>query len=342
MNTKHDYSIDLIRVLGAIGIILLHYYHYIDTRIVFYNHYYQNGDFGNVIVYIFFMISGAMLYYNNGEIKSIKLYYYKRFKSIFPMFYFVFITLYIYTVIRTGNFLYGGNPLKILLTVFGLDGFFHYLSLNYYLIGEWFLGAIIILYAIYPLLLKLFKKSLFLTTTVCILLYSLVFIPNLFIVDIENNILSCLLSFEIGMLIMKYNNVWKENKLIFVISFVLSLIIIFIKIDFIHTSIFNHILAITLFFVLHFIGKYIMKIKILRCFFSQASRISFAIYLLHHFIIIRALKLYMPENSYMSVIYVIIVICVIMFSAFVLNMIIKYILNTKIYLKFENKICNKN
>lgn len=87
-NKQRIYSFDFIRALCAVGIIVFHFSCELDnsvsTKVL---HFYSNGSWGNTIVNIFFLLSGAMLYYNNSIIKSLKVFYYKRFKSIFPMFY---------------------------------------------------------------------------------------------------------------------------------------------------------------------------------------------------------------------------------------------------------------
>ena len=133
---ERDLSIDFMRAFCAVGIIAFHFFCHTEehqTRL-FYE--FANGSFGNTIVNMFFLISGAMLYYNYPGIKSLKSFYYKRFKSIYPMFYIAFLAAYFYYSIRVRDFFYGGNPAKLLLTLFGLDGYFLYLAPNYYRFGN--------------------------------------------------------------------------------------------------------------------------------------------------------------------------------------------------------------
>jgi peptidoglycan/LPS O-acetylase OafA/YrhL len=98
------YSFDFLRVLCAIGIIVFHFSceldKTVDNKVLYF---YANGSWGNTIVNVFFLISGAMLYYNNSEIKSLKTFYYKRIKSIFPMFYIAFILFYLLSAIKSKN-----------------------------------------------------------------------------------------------------------------------------------------------------------------------------------------------------------------------------------------------
>lgn len=334
-NKQRDLSIDFIRSLCAVGIIIFHFYCSTDENLTKLFYEFANGSFGNTIVNIFFIISGAMLYYNNPKIDSIKRFYYKRFKSIFPMFYLSFTVFYLIWAIRSRNFLYGGNPVKLLLTLFGVDGYFLYLGPNYYQVGEWFLGAIVILYAIYPLLLWIFNKSTFLATAIVIILYGIVFIPNLFKINIACNLFSCLISFEVGMLLMKYNQIWKKNIIIFMTSLFLSLVILFVKIYFIHENIFNHLLALCSFFFLSYLGDYIMQKKTCNTVFLFISRTSFAVFLLQHIVILFVLGRYMPGNDWIAILCLLGIIAITIALAKVLALINDRLLKTKLFRKLD-------
>lgn len=54
-----------------------------------------NATFGFILVASFFCISGTVLYYNYPKINSLKAFYFKRWKSIFPSFYIGFMYYYI-------------------------------------------------------------------------------------------------------------------------------------------------------------------------------------------------------------------------------------------------------
>ena len=61
---ERDLSIDFMRAFCAVGIIAFHFFCHTEehqTRL-FYE--FANGSFGNTIVNMFFLISGAMLYGN--------------------------------------------------------------------------------------------------------------------------------------------------------------------------------------------------------------------------------------------------------------------------------------
>ena len=276
-----------------------------------------------------------MLYYNNPTISSLKSFYYKRFKSIFPMFYIAFFIMYMIKAIYTHDFLYGGNPVKLLLTLFGLDGYFLYLIPNYYLIGEWFLGAIVLLYAIYPVLLKAFNKSVRITTLLAFGLYATVFIPDLYKIDARCNLFSCLISFVLGMVLMKYRSIWHKKAVVFLVSLFVSVVIIFVKIDFIHENICNHLLAFSLFFVLSYIGELIMKNKVCLKVFGELSGLSYAIFLIQHIVINFALKFYMPTNDLLAVCLLLAIIAITIVFAKLLTLVNNKLLKSPIIKKLD-------
>ena len=85
-----------------------------------------------------------------------------------------------------------------------------------------------------------------------------------------------------------------------------------------------------------------MKIKKVNMFFMQVSKTSFVIFLIHHVIILKALKIYMPENNFLLTVYLIAIIGIIIVLADIIFVVNKIVLNSKVYLKFEKKICNKS
>lgn len=123
-----------------------------------------NFDFGNVSVTMFLVLSGALLYrkYKDCNIGNLGHFYKARARAIYPPFWIM--NLYVVlTMVRhlfsDGSPFYAGNPLKLLLTVSGFDGYVQMFGFrNYYFCGEWFVGAILILYLLFPTLAWLYKK----------------------------------------------------------------------------------------------------------------------------------------------------------------------------------------
>ena len=158
MKNERILGIEFTRALCAIGIIIYHYFG-LSAGTFKFLYTTANDDWGNMFVTTFFCISGAVLYYNYPKVNSYKTFYFKRWKSIFPAFYLAYLLFYAFTSFQQHNLFYAGNPIKFIFTILGLDGFFLYRIGTYYQVGEWFLGAIILLYVLYPFLSICFNKN---------------------------------------------------------------------------------------------------------------------------------------------------------------------------------------
>lgn len=337
-NKQRIYSFDFIRALCAVGIIVFHFSCEMGQNDLFHPFYsFANGGWGEIFVGIFFILSGATLYYNNSEIKSLRTFYRKRIKSIYPMFYIAYLVFYIWSAVATRNPFYAGNPLKLLLSAAGIDGYFQYRMVNYYQVGEWFLGAIIMLYVLYPLLLKVFKKSALLLTLICTALYGLVFIPNFWTIPSSFNFFACLISFELGMLLMKYKEKWYDHTIIFVISTIASLVLIFIPIENIPNNLLCHILPVTLFISLSYLGALLMKVKMFQIVFSELSLISFAVFLLQHKVINMMLRVYSPTNNLVMLLWLLLIVSITIASAKLLYIVNKRLLRSRLFKRIELK-----
>lgn len=151
---KRIYSLDYIRVLAMFMIIVFHWNVFcmsvdVQTDPIFLM-YFKTSNIAHLGVSLFFILSGASLQYTYKKNK-LKTYYKKRFLAIYPLFWvmYVFFFTNIYIVRR--------SPLNVdkssfILSFLGMDGFLNYKMSTVYLIGEWFLGCIILIYLLFPLL----------------------------------------------------------------------------------------------------------------------------------------------------------------------------------------------
>jgi peptidoglycan/LPS O-acetylase OafA/YrhL len=165
VHNYRNFSLDFIRGLSVLIII---FYHYncatvllISKKLTLFKYYHYAGTIG---VSLFFILSGAALATSTQTNYSLVSFYKKRFKAIFPLFWATYIFIVFATsVIYHASPFVGRNRLTFILTIFGVDGLLSYRIPNYYLIGEWFLGCIIILYIIFPVTRFLFLKNRYLT-----------------------------------------------------------------------------------------------------------------------------------------------------------------------------------
>lgn len=319
---------DFVRAFCAIGIVMFHFYVTAATEDKL-CYTYANGAWGGLLVTVFFIISGAMLYYNHSEIKNLKSFYIKRWKSLFPPFYIAYIIFFIRNVYLTGMFFWAGSPVKLILTALGMDGYLYYLHNNYYIIGEWFLGAIIILYLIYPLLLWVFKKNALITGGVILAAYIWMCITDFFTILPEQNGISNILSFYIGMLIIKYRRQILDNKYVLIVSAVISTILFFVRFPrstFINIdNILMHVLGFTLFITLYHVGNIIMKAKPLSRVVSFVGGISYHIFLLQHMLIVIVLERINPLNGFKAFVLFLIVTLITIIGAWLLKELTKAI-----------------
>lgn len=328
---QHILGADFVRSISTLGIIAYHFsctileYKSGNTMIL---HHFANGSWGALFVTIFFILSGAMLYYNNQNIVDLKKFYWKRWKGIFPMFYLSYLIMYIPNVIQNKSLFYMGNPPSFLLTILGMDGYFSYrVKPNYYILGEWFLGAIILLYILYPLFLKLMKKTVF--CSVCfVMLYIWQVLTSFFLINDYYNLIYCGLSFWMGMLFMKnYRTIEENKKILCAISFMLVFVLIFIKLP-VKSNFVIHIAGMGMFILLFFGGEIILKRnRSMNLIFSKISMISYAIFLIHHRILYKLLEPFSNMNSITTIVLLFVSFAVCFVAAYII-----YFINKKITL----------
>lgn len=122
---------------------------------------------------LFFLTSGFSLWLGWGEGGRLSAYAKKRALAIYPMFWTGFFALFFY-----GEILHGNNReiprWRLLFSVLGLDGYLSQWTLTFYKIGEWFLGCLILLYGVFPLLAWLMRcpRGRRLLAAVCVCLWA--------------------------------------------------------------------------------------------------------------------------------------------------------------------------
>ena len=327
---KRIYEIDLIRTICCIGIIVYHFAcHTASNLCVLKNT--VNSNIGEIIVTVFFIVSGFVLYHSNKEITSLKKFYWKRFKSIFPSFYLCWFIFYVINVIKVRTPFYAGNPLKLLLTLIGQDGYTQLRIVNYYTVGEWFLGALIIVYALYPLLLKLHKKNSNLTLLMLIALTSIVHLCDIPVISPGfPGICECCLKFYIG--ILMYEQINNINKTVMLSSIVYVIVYSIININFINTVL-DIIYSICIFIILYKLSSNIIGENKL---ISFIAGISYQIFLLQHMVINYSLGFHNPIAMFPSILMMLLCICLTAVFAYFIKKIDKTIVNSKLFKKMDN------
>ena len=285
---KRLFELDLIRVIAIFSILIYHFT--LNDREIFevlkIGHY-SNIHLGHFGVSLFLILSGTALVISEKEKFSIKEFYKKRIKAIFPLYYLTFILFYIKTKITNPYRFCGVRKLSIIYTILGLDGLLSHWRPTFYLVGEWFIGCILIFYLFYPLLRKLIDKYpkitfivLLLTNILIILNYNITEIPFFFSPAVR------FMEFVIGIYIGKYfikNELYKNKKLS--IGITIGSILLFIIFAFIQNNLntmFNIITCgISAFMIIFYLGR-IITIERIKKIVSWFAKYSFAIFLVHH------------------------------------------------------------
>lgn len=332
---KHVYELDFIRTICALGIIIYHFSNYsLSTFKPLYK--FANGDFGVLIVTVFFIITGYALYISNSEVYSLKKFYYKRFKAIFPAFWFVWLIFYIKDVLKVRYPFYAGNPVKFLLTLIGQDGYFSQRIVTYYEVGEWFLGALIIVYLLYPLLLKGINKKAGLSLVILAFLYELIVILNIPVISpgFPGIIESCLKVY-VGMFLAKYSLL--NIKKILIPALLLLIPFLLINMPFLNNNgLIGIIMGISLFIVLYNLATLLFKIKYLKSIFAFIGSLSFEMFLFQHKVIIIIKDIVLATTFASSVINLLVCIVTTIALSYIVKTIIDYLKTTKVFTTLDH------
>ncbi|MCR4617547.1 MAG: acyltransferase family protein [Lachnospiraceae bacterium] len=288
------FEFDLIRAVCTVGIIINHFSAAVENTVLrklFYTFFNSGVSVGYTLVTVFFILSGTVLYNKYSRLDSVRQFYYQRWKSIFPTYYFVYISVLITLFLFRPNMFKEKPLISLLWTVIGMDGYVSSSFTTWYLVGEWFLGAIIILYVLFPILCSVFNRSEFVTLLIFTGLF--VFFIDWRMLDQNEfrNVFSCIISFVIGFSIIKNRIFEKDIVAILVILFGIVAIVFFNNMG---SNLSAHIAGVLVFAILHACGRYI-KAKgnwtIIKKIVGLVSGCSYEIFLIHHVIISFTVKM---------------------------------------------------
>ena len=279
------FYLDFIRAISIIFIVIFHfncslYGHSITGYEILFKTY-ANGDLGQIGVSLFFIISGASLMYTYQNAFSIKQYFKKRFIALYPMFWTAYAIAFLYLFYINCSINNLIPKWRFILTILGMDGYTLYAIPNFYILGEWFLGCIIILYFCFPILRKFTIEHPKLLISIISIIYIVVVEKYTFNMEIDRNVLTRVPEFLFGMYFIQYFK--KINMYQFIGALCISTFM-FIKVVNIPQMYIITIIGISLFIVLAFIGQNVESGQLKRMVVS-ISKYSYAIFLVHHIII---------------------------------------------------------
>lgn len=287
---KNNYRIeyDFIRIISALIVVCYHYSVILTNMgyMGFCNFFCRIGNIAlpKIAVYIFFMLSGATLWIGNTNV-SLKQFYLKRAKSIYPLFWCCYFPLLVLKLFIDKSFFIGKNPILFILSVLGIDGYFSYLHPNFYIIGEWFLGGIIILYLLFPVISFCMKKNQFIVLSASFVLFLFTIFFNLWEIDISRNLIVILLFFILGIFFENNHVVIEENRvkcLIFSIS--LFFLSVFLQAN---TLIVIFLQTVSSFIIFYLFFNYLKSFLLGKIYsvIQSLGSITYIIFLIHHVIL---------------------------------------------------------
>lgn len=251
-----------------------------------------NLTLGNYAVSLFFIISGAGLMHVYQEELEVRQFYGKRAASIYPLYYIAYTAAFLVQVILAQKLEHGASSWTYLLTILGIDGWLGEVIPNYGLVGDWFVGCILCVYLIFPVLRRCMNKNPHLTVVV----YGLVFLiwEHFYPLDFAKRNDVILRTFEVllGMYFVKLHKKvdWKG----FSVSLLLLGVIFAVKISWVSLYVLVPVAGMSLFLILNYISQWFEKEKIKKI-VSFFSFYSFPAFLLHHFLMNTILGM-MPQG----------------------------------------------
>ena len=124
------------------------------------------GDFGSSL---FFIVSGASLALTVPAEQNPAQFYKRRARAVYPLFWLAWFVVFSYRFVAHPGSFGGARTVTLVLTLLGLDNFAvaaGWVGTDFACVGEWFLGSILFLYLLFPLLQRGLRKRPWLTWAV--------------------------------------------------------------------------------------------------------------------------------------------------------------------------------
>lgn len=318
MNQRRVFYLDFIRVVSILFIFIYHF----NIAMEDFNISVPfslltntcNVTLGHIGVSLFLLLSGASLTYTYPKYKTLKEFYKKRFLSIFPAFWLIYLGLFLwFDVPEHTGILASETPLWYLIfSVIGMDGYLYAILPTFYSIGEWFLGMIIVLYLLFPFFhwcMKKFPRIFFIVLLIWYFAWTRLYSFSLF--PVERSILVRVFDFILGMYFIAY--IKKLPMIVGYFAILGSIILLFCPLPLPFMD------RIELSGIFLFVALCTISVLITSEVFSKLcmyiSKCSYPFFLLHHVVLTRLLHKH-TDASFLAVEYFIIIIMTFLYTLF--------------------------
>ncbi|QLY78028.1 acyltransferase family protein [Clostridium intestinale] len=324
MKKERLFYLDFIRALSMIIIVIFHFNCTINQERLLGNRIlpvlYANGDFGQIGVSLFFIISGASLMYAYENKFSLIEYFKKRFIKLYPMFYIAYFGafLYLFYISKSLPYVIPMIPKwTFIYTILGIDGYMINTLPDYYLLGEWFLGCILFIYLLFPILRRIIIKYPKLLFMFGLVFYIMVVERYNSVIRIDWNFTTRIFDVLIGMYFIKY--IKKISVYQFIFGLLISGIMLYRPLNI--TGMYKiTIIGIALFVTLVYIAQWISNERT-KNIFEKMSKYSYPVFLVHHIALGQVVLHFRGATlRYIEVFFVLIICCIVIgLTAFCLN-----------------------
>lgn len=302
------YEIDFIRAAALLTII---FFHYLESGILALGllqnpeHFTFHGisllhlggvnlALGNWGVSLFLIISGASLMYVYENGLEVKTFYKKRVRAMMPLYWLAFSVAFVVQFMICGGLNWTeAEAWTLILTFLGLDGWLSEVIPNFALVGDWYVGAILIIYLFFPLFYKCIKKHPHIT----IFVYAIIFLiwEFWFPFDFPKRNSVILRGFEV-VLGMYFMEKWRKVTLpVCLISCGIIAALVFVKIEIISLYVLVPIAGGSAFLVLFYLAAH-FRANCIQKFTRWICTYSYSVFLIHHFIMNRFFERIRPQS----------------------------------------------
>ncbi|MDY5203833.1 MAG: acyltransferase family protein [Gemmiger sp.] len=236
------------------------------------------GDFGSSL---FFIVSGASLALTTPPEQSPWQFYKKRAKAVYPLFWLAWAVCFSIRFISQPGYYAGAKTVTLVLTFLGLDNFAvaaGWVGMDFACVGEWFLGSILFLYLLFPLLQRALRRSPLLTwavtLAVCIPIHMHGWDAGLVAVHIPE--------FLFGMTFLTLKDQMKVVLMPLLVSGLINL-----PVD---EKLLCAMFSAFVFIALAAVAAPLMDKPLPRAVCAKAAKLSYAVFLVHHVLIQRLVR----------------------------------------------------
>lgn len=291
MSRERIFYLDFIRALATIVIVLTHYnaiflYNVYRPEIAVITLYVGNIYIGAFGVSLFLIISGAalMFTYGNREKLNLKQYYFKRAKTLYPVFWVAYTLCFLYHFYSNFCIPQYAPRRNIIFSILGMDGYLSNFGVKtFYFVGEWYLGFIIIFYIISPAIIWLIRKKPTLLVIITMALYGITLLFESKIPSTGVLLTTRLPELVFGMYFIKY--IKKVNWYTALIALCIIVLNTIIAPDFISENIQVTYIGISSFLVLVYVAGIVERFDIIQRVCKVICKYSYACFIIHHWII---------------------------------------------------------